>query len=160
MAFEAGKQGNSVGIKDNYLYVEDDVATAISYCDPCNAILGFSKFIINDSFFIPYQYQPQTSNSIILRKPSWTNSEPIHLDIMKKRLTFRRLNANVLENLQLYKDYQQIASKSRDKVDEAIKRSLSSPTPSLIDINKMELLEYPFLSLRYILESDYSRILA
>jgi hypothetical protein len=35
MAFEAGKHGSSVGIKGNYLYVEDDVATAISYCEPC-----------------------------------------------------------------------------------------------------------------------------
>jgi len=42
MAFEAGKHGSSVGIKGNYLYVEDDVATAISYCEPCMS-LGTQK---------------------------------------------------------------------------------------------------------------------
>ena len=55
--FEAETKGNSAGLKDNHLYVEDDVGMAISYCQPCHAILGYSKFIRTDSSFIdPYQY--------------------------------------------------------------------------------------------------------
>jgi hypothetical protein len=84
MAFEAGKCGSSVGMKDNNLYVEDDVATAISYCGPCNAILGFSQFINRDSLFEPYQYKPK--NISVLSKNMWIIPEPINIEIMKKRL--------------------------------------------------------------------------
>jgi len=113
--FEAEQKGNSVGLKDNNLYVEDDVAMAISYCQPCYAILGFSKFIRTDSPIVnPYSYQPVQDEAITLPRVSYSVAEPIVLEILKKRLTFRRLDPGVLTNLQLFKDYQRFATDPKE----------------------------------------------
>jgi hypothetical protein len=158
-AFKAEQMGSSVGLKGNNLYVEDDVSTAISYCKPCHAILGFSKFIRLDSPLVnPYQYQHVEKCSLSIPRSSWTVREPISLDILKKPLTFRLLNPSVLTNLQLYKDYQQMASKTvSEQLEKQIKDSLSSSTPTLEEVNKTDtVLELPFLSLRFGLDEDYS----
>ncbi|MBA3017301.1 MAG: hypothetical protein KKH20_00935 [Proteobacteria bacterium] len=159
-AFEAEKKGNSVGLKDNNLYVEDDVAMAISYCQPCHAILGFSKFIRTDSSLIdPYSYQCAQKNAISLPRVFYRVLEPIVLDIMKKRLTFRRLDPAVLTNLQLFKDYQRFSTDPKEKgqLEKEICDSLFASTPSLDEVNKRQkIMEYPFLSLRFSLDNDYS----
>jgi len=167
-AFEAQEKGGSAGLKGNHLYVEDDVAMAISYCKPCYAILGFSKFLRTDSFLIdPYQYKQLQEGTLVLPRGSWTVPEPITLDIMKKRLTFRRLNPTVLTNLQLFKDYQQFATKN-GQVEREISNSLSSSTPTLEEVNNLSMpfgkieskkqtsTEYPFLFLEFSLDEDYS----
>lgn len=65
IVFEAEEKGGSAGLKGNHLYVEDDVAMAISYCKPCYAILGFSKFFRTDSSLIdPYQYQHEEEGTL------------------------------------------------------------------------------------------------
>jgi hypothetical protein len=160
-AFEAETRGNSVGLKDNHLYVEDDVATAISYCQPCHAILGFSKFIRTDSSLVdPYHYQYVQKNMITLPRLSYTVPEPIVLDIMKKRLTFRRLDSTVLTNLQLFKDYQQLAARltKNGRLEKEIGQSLFGSTPSIEEVNKRKKsTEYPFLSLVFGLDEDYSK---
>jgi hypothetical protein len=124
-----------------------------------NAILGFSKFFRTDpSIIVPYQYQP--SQVVTLQKSSWTVPDPVTLDIMKKRLTFRRLNADVLTNLQLFKDYQRISSEPAaiGLFDKGINDSLSSPTPSLEDVNKMATpWQFAFLCLVFNLDTDYSK---
>ena len=167
-AFEAGQQGSSAGLSGNYLYVEDDVAMAISYCEPCHAILGFSKFFPTDSLITdPYQYKHVQEGTISLPRGSWTVSEPIMLDIMKKRLTLRSLNPTVLTNLQLFKDYQQLGTRPKaEEVEKLISDSLSAPTPSLEDVNKEArngfrnvFMAYPFLSLTFSLDADYSNFL-
>lgn len=161
-AFEAEKKGSSAGFKGNYLYVEDDVAMAISYCKPCCAILGFSKFLRTDSSLIdPYQYQHKQEGTLFLPRSSWTVPEPFALDIMKKRLAFRRLNPTVLTNLQLFKDYQRFGTKN-GQVEREISDSLSTSTPSLEEVNNSCLplrklkKEYPFLFLEFSLDMDYS----
>lgn len=161
-AFEAEKKGSSAGFKGNYLYVEDDVAMAVSYCKPCWAILGFSKFLRTDSSLIdPYQYQHKQEGTLFLPRSSWTVPEPITLDIMKKRLAFRRLNPTVLTNLQLFKDYQRFGTKN-GQVEREISDSLSTSTPSLEEVNNSSLplrkpkKEYPFLLLEFRLDTDYS----
>ena len=163
--FEAGQQGSSVGLRGNNLYVEDDVAMAISYCEPCHAILGFSKFFHTDSPITdPYQYNHVQEGTISLPCGSWTVSEPIMLDIMKKRLTFRSLNPTVLTNLQLFKDYQQLGTRPKaEEIKKLISDSLYAPTPSLEDVNKETrdgfrnvFMAYPFLSLTFSLDADYS----
>ncbi len=165
-AFEAEKKGSSAELKGNHLYVEDDVAMAISYCKPCHAILGFSKFHRTDSSLV-YSYQYLQEGTSFLSHCSWTVLEPIILDIMKKRLTFRRLNPTVLTNLQLFKDYQRVGTKN-GQFEREISNSLSASTPSLEDVNvssfpfrkienkKQTSTEYPFLFLKFSLEDDYS----
>lgn len=158
--FEAGQQGSSAGLRGKYLYVEDDVAMAISYCEPCYAILGFSKFLRTDSPLTnPYQYQHVREGTIYLSRGSWTVSEPITLDIMNKRLVFRRLNPTVLTNLQLFKDYQQLGTRPEAaRVDKLTSDSFSASTPSLEEVNKSEgvVIEFPFLALEFRLDKDYA----
>ena len=167
-AFEAEKKGSSAGLKGNHLYVEDDVAMAISYCKPCYAIVGFSKFFHSDSPLIdPYQYKQLPEGTSVLPHDSWTIPGPITLDIMKKRLTFRHLNPTVLTNLQLFKDYQQVATMN-GQVEREISNSLSSSTPTLEEVNnssvpfvkidskKQTSTKYPFLFLEFSLDNDYS----
>jgi len=158
-AFEAEKMGSSAGLKGNHLYVEDDVAMAISYCEPCYAILGFSKFFRTDSLIDPYQYQHEQEGALFLPRGSWTVPEPVTLDILKKRLAFRRLNPTVLTNLQLFKDYQQFAIEptKNGKFAKQISDSLSTSTPSLEEVNKKKTrTEHPFLFLEFSLDTDYS----
>ncbi len=160
-AFEVETRGDSVGLKDNHLYVEDDVATAISYCQPCYAILGFSKFIRTDSSLIdPYQYQYVQENVIPLKRILYTVPEPIVVDIMKKRLTFRRLNSTVLTNLQLFKHYQRFAAGQikNCQLEKEIGQSFFVSTPSIEEINMRKAsTEHPFLSLVFGLDEDYSK---
>lgn len=158
-AFEAGKRGGSAGLKGNRLYVEDDVSMAISYCKPCHAILGYSKFIRSDSPLVnPYEYQHVQNGSLVIAHTSWTIPEPVFLDILEKQLTFRHLNSSVLTNLQLYKDYQRISEGNRNgQFENQLRDSFLASTPSLNELNKKDtVLEYPFLSLQFGLEEDYS----
>ncbi len=156
MAYKVGALGSSSGIKDNGFYVEDDVATAVSYCDPCKAILAFSKFFPRDSSFNPYLFEPK--EVVRINNPAWSIPEPISLDVMKKRLILRCLRSQVLENLQVYEDCQRIAENAKDSTEESIKRSLFNSTPTLEEINRsVKFFEYPVLSLHYGLESDYSK---
>ena len=167
-AFEAAQQGSPAGLRGNDLYVEDDVAMAISYCEPGRAILGFSKFFRTDSPITnPYQYNHAQEGTVYLSPSSWTVSEPIMLDIMKKRLVFRSLNPTVLTNLQMFKDYQQLAT--RPEANETYKRisdSFYASTPSLDDVNNWaanvavtagSFMTYPFLFLTFSLDIDYSK---
>ena len=81
------------------------------------------------------------------------------LDIMKKHHTFRRLNPNVLTNLQLFKDYERLATESKNEdFENQIYNSLSTSTPSLEEVNNKKLMEikYPFLFLNFNLEANYS----
>ena len=86
------------------------------------------------------------------------------LDIMKKRLTFRSLNPTVLTNLQLFKDYQQLGTRPKaEELEKLISDSISASTPSLGDVNKEArdgfrnvFMAYPFLSLTFSLDADYS----
>jgi hypothetical protein len=162
-AFEAEKIGASVGLKDNNLYVEDDVAMAISYCEPCHAILGFSKFIATDSSKInPYSYQCAQEGTILLTRDLYSVPEPIVLDIMKKRLNFRRLDPIVLTNLQLFEDYQRLSMDQKEKgqLEKAICDSLFASTPSIDQVNRgRKFMEYPFLSLKFSLDDDYSEFI-
>ena len=159
-AFEAGKMGSSVGLEGNHLYVEDDIAMAISYCDSCYAIMGFAKFFYSDSPLLdPYNYKQVQEGSISLPGGSWIVPKPISLDIMKKHHTFRRLNPNVLTNLQLFKDYERLATESKNEdFENQIHNSLSTSTPSLEEVNNKKLMEikYPFLFLNFSLEANYS----
>jgi hypothetical protein len=158
-AFEAEKMGSSAGLKGNHLYVEDDVAMAISYCEPCYAILGFSKFFRTDSLIDLYQYQHEQEGALFLPRGSWTVPEPVTLDILKKRLAFRRLNPTVLTNLQIFKDYQRFAIEptKNGQFEKQISDSLSTSTPSLEEVNKKKTrTEHPFLSLEFSLDTDYS----
>jgi hypothetical protein len=167
--FEAETKGNSEGLKDNHLYVEDDVGMAISYCQPCQAILGYSKFIRTDSSFIdPYQYPYVQKNMIAFPRVSYTVPEPIVLDILKRRLTFRHLNSTVLTNLQLFKDYQQFAvgptKYAQIEIEKEIGQSLILSTPSIEEVNKsiheihsLKSMKYPFLSLQFSLDDDFSK---
>lgn len=166
-AFEAEARGSSVGLKDNHLYVEDDVAMAVSYCHPCHAILGYSKFIRNGSSLIdPYQYQYVQEGMIAFPRVSYTVPEPIVLDIMKRRLTFRHLNSTVLTNLQIFKDYQRLTAEptKNGQLEKEIDQSLVISTPAIDEINKSikdsymrKNIEYPFLSLIFSLDDDYSK---
>ncbi len=162
-AFEAGKMGSSVGLEGNHLYVEDDIAMAISYCDSCYAIMGFAKFFYSDSPLLdPYNYKQVQEGSISLPGGSWIVPKPISLDIMKKHHTFRCLNPNVLTNLQLFKDYERLAMESKKETFEKnINISLSAPTPSLMEVNNKKIMEkrgikYPFLFLNFNLDANYS----
>jgi hypothetical protein len=159
-AFEAGKMGSSVGLEGNHLYVEDDIAMAISYCDSCYAIMGFAKFFYSDSPLLdPYNYKQVQEGSISLPGGSWIVPKPISLDIMKKHHTFRRLNPNVLTNLQLFKDYERLATESKNEdFENQIYNSLSTSTPSLEEVNNKKLMEikYPFLFLNFNLDANYS----
>jgi hypothetical protein len=160
--FEAETKGNSVGLKDNHLYVEDDVGMAISYCQPCHAILGYSKFIRTDSSLIdPYQCPCVQKNMIAFPRVSYSVPELVVLDILKRRLTFRRLNPTVLTNLQLFKDYQRFGTEN-GQLEREISDSLSTSTPSLAEVNSSSLAlwkqtgtKYPFLSLEFSLDTDY-----
>lgn len=153
IAFEAEKKGSSAGIKGPHLYVEDDIATAISYCDPAYSILGFSKFINTKPLLTtPYQYQ---HNAITPPRSTWSVSAPIDIDIMNKRHTFRRLNTSVLSNLQLFHKYQDIERPEKDELAKQILKSFNSSTPSLENVNKkIKISDYPFLSLRFKLDMD------
>ena len=159
-AFEAEKKGSSVGLGGNHLYVEDDIAMAISYCEPCYAIMGFAKFFYSDLPLLdPYNYKQVQEGSISLPGGSWIVPKPISLDIMKKHHTFRRLNPNVLTNLQLFKDYERLATESKNEdFENQIYNSLSTSTPSLEEVNNKKLMEikYPFLFLNFSLEANYS----
>ena len=159
-AFEAEKKGSSVGLKGNHLYVEDDIAMAIFYCEPCYAIMGFAKFFYSDSPLLdPYNYKQLQEDSISLLRGSWIVPEPISIDIMKKRHTFRRLNPRVLTNLQLFKDYQYLAIESKNEdFKKKIYNSLSTSTPSLEEVNNKKFIgiKYPFLFLNFSLDTNYS----
>lgn len=159
-AFEAGKKGSSVGLGGNHFYVEDDIAMAISYCEPCYAIMGFAKFFYSDLPLLdPYNYKQVQEGSISLSGGSWIVPKPISLDIMKKHHTFRCLNPNVLTNLQLFKDYERLATESKNEdFENQIYNSLSTSTPSLEEVNNKKLMEikYPFLFLNFSLEANYS----
>lgn len=161
-AFEADKRGSSVGLKGNNLYVEDDVGMAISYSGLYQAILGFAKFVRTGSLPIdPYQYNkaPEGQGMIVHSPRPWTIPEPITLEIMKKSLTFRCLNPTVLTNLQLLNDYRQLETESGD-FNKEISNSLFTSTPPLAEVNKsswpFEKLKYPFLSLEFSLDANYS----
>ena len=83
---------------------------------------------------------------------------------MKKCLTFRSLNPRVLTNLQLFKDYQQLETRTEaEEVEKLISDSLYTSTPSLEDVNQETrdgfrnlFMVYPFLSLTFSLDADYS----
>ena len=159
-AFEAEKKGSSGGLGGNHLYVEDDIAMAISYCEPCYAIMGYAKFFYSDLPLLdPYNYKQVQEGSISLPGGSWIIPKPISLDIMKKHHTFRRLNPNVLTNLQLFKDYERLATESKNEdFENQIYNSFSTSTPSLEEVNNKKLMEikYPFLFLNFSLEANYS----
>lgn len=164
-AFEAEKRGSSAGLEGNHLYVEDDVATAIFYCAPCYAILGFSKFVYTDPSLVDlYQFRRVQKGEFYLRRGLWTVPEPITLRLMKKRLMFRRLNPTVLTNLQLFKDYQRLAAeqtKNGERLEKEIGDSLLGSTPSLKEVNEKTTVmedpfQYPFLFLEFRLDRDYA----
>ena len=162
VAFEADKGGSSAGLTGNNLYVEDDVGMAISYCEPCHAILGFAKFVRKGRSLVdPYEYikTPENMATAFLPSSLWTIPEPITLEIMRKNLTFRRLNPAVLTNLQLLSDYQQLDT-GVGEFGEMISDSLFASTPSLEEVNEssspFEKTTYPFLSLVFGLEAKYS----
>ena len=164
---EAEKKGSSVGLKDDHLYVEDDIAMAISYCDPCYAIMGFAKFIYSDSPLLdPYNYNQLQEGLLSLSRSSWIIPEPISLEIMKKSHTFRRLNPRVLTNLQLFKDYQYLAKDSKNKdLKKKIYNSLFASTPSLEEVNNKKIIgkegiKYPLLYLNFSLNTDYPSFFA
>lgn len=161
-AFEADKSGSSGGLKGDNLYVEQDVGMAISYCEPCHAVLGFAKFVRTDSSLIdPYEYIKTPENMVMGFLPGgfWTIPEPVTLEIMKKNLTFRRLNPAVLTNLQLLSDYQRLATESGE-FNKLISNCFSTSTPSVEEVNESSLPfgkhEYPFLSLEFSLDAQYS----
>jgi len=165
IAFEAEKKGRSVGLEGNNLYVEDDVAMAISYCRACYAILGFSKFFRTDSPATElYHHQSENKEMLHFQVNPWITHEPIKIDIMNKRLTLRRLNDSVLTNLQLFKEYQRIGAKAAENgsLEKSISESLIDSTPSLEDVNEKEkqLIKadtfYPFLNLVFSLGTDYT----
>lgn len=161
-AFEADKRGSSAGLTGNNLFIEDDVGMAVSYCEPCHAILGFAKFVRKGwSLVDPYEYikTPENMVTAFLPRSSWTIPKPITLEIMRKSLTFRRLNPAVLTNLQLLGDYQRRA-RGKGKFLRKIGNSLSISTPSLAEVNRSDSpfkeTEYPFLSLEFSLDAEYS----
>lgn len=159
--FEAEKRGSSAGLKGNRLYVEDDVAVAIAYCRPCNAILGFSKFHRVDAPLVsPYQHKQEREGSSFISMGSWTHSKPIILDVAKKSLSFRCLNPTVLTNLQLFDNYQRISIED-GQIESDIRNALTDSTPSLEEVNAAQIplkssAHYPFLFLKFSLEEDYS----
>jgi len=162
VAFEADTLGSSAGLTGSNLYVEDDVGVAISYCEPCHAILGFSKFDRKGHSPIdPYSYFKVPKNTVSVGFPSspWTIPDPIVLRIMHKHFTFRRLNPTVLTNLQLVRDYQQLDT-GIGEFDGLVSDSLSTSTPSLAEVNAsqhpFERLKYPFLALQFSLDEKYS----
>jgi len=152
-AYEAETKGSSAGIKGNHLYVEDDIAVAISYCQPAYAILGFSKFVNTKSSLVtPYEYRHKET---IPPRSTWSVSSSIEMDIMKKRHTFRRLNTSVLSNLQLFQEYENFKHSENDELEKQVLNSLNSSTPLLEDVNKKsKITDYPFLSLRFKLDMD------
>ena len=161
-AFEADKLGSSAGLTGNNLYVEDDAGVAISYCEPCHAILGFAKFVREGRSLVdPYRYikVPKNTAMAVLPGSSLTIPEPITLEIMHESLTFRRLNPVVLTNFQLLRDYQRLDTES-EEFNKKISDSLSTSTPSLEEVRESNSPfgrnEYPFLSLEFSLDAKYS----
>ena len=162
VAFEADTLGSSAGLTGNNLYVEDDVGVAISYCEPCHAILGFSKFDRKGHSPVdPYSYfkVPENMASVGLPSSSWRIPDPLVLKIMHNHFTFRCLNPTVLTNLQLTHDYQKLDT-GIGEFGEIVRDSLSTSTPSLAEINAsedpFERLKYPFLALEFSLDEKYS----
>jgi hypothetical protein len=168
MAFEAQQRGSSAGMGGNHLYVENDVAVAMSYHRTCAAILGFSKFLPQDPLLVvPYHYQPERPGSVSLPRVAWTSAEPINLTIMRKELCFSRLNAVALTNLQLFRDYQELEGRlAGDELTLQVGECLRGPTPSIEQVNEAmsslsrDQTRYPFLSLMFSLGDDYSRFFA
>lgn len=156
-AFEAQEMGSASGITGNNIYVEDNVAIAITYCEMGWIILTFAQFKpLFSSSVNPYQ-RLEYSKRISLKKNSWIVQDPIIVEIMKKQCVFRSLQSNVLTNLQIFEDYQSIAKNTDENlVEKQIYDSLTEPTPSLVDINKEGIRKYPFLALGFNLEEDYA----
>lgn len=125
---------------------------AISYCDPCRAIFAFSKFIRTYlGLTNPYQHSEPTT--VLLPQTSWDVPDTINLDVLRRRLVFKRLDPSVLTNLQLFESYQQLDA--AEGFHKAVKDSLTASTPSLELVRKSSTLDYPFLALGFRLDASY-----
>jgi len=158
VVFEAQEQGSKVGIKGNFLYVEDDVATAITYSEVCHAILACAKFFSLESPVViePYDYLPP--NFGVFRGRSWHIYEPAIVPIMNHEYIFRRLSPRALTNLQLFTDFQRIAGEERDGKEELFfSEALDTGTPTLKELNTFQSKQsrHPFLGLCFPLDMDY-----
>ena len=135
VAYEAQAKGSAIGLKGNCLYVEDDVAVAVSYVEECHAILASAKFLpLSFPLVDPYHYYPEMQSSVTVRSGTWNVHEPIVVPIMNQERVFRRLNPSALTNLQLFADYRRIVLNKYDRHD-MIRDALSRATPTLEKIN-------------------------
>jgi hypothetical protein len=158
VAFEAQEKGAQIGIKGNSLYIEDDVAVAVSYVNACHAIIALSKFHhLHSPGKDPYTYP--CKKMTVFAGSSWTTHEPVVVEVMKQQYVFRRLNPSVLTNLQLFEDYRRLAEEetSENSRGQLMRDALNGATPTLEELNNIlrDKLR-PFLLIHFGLDSDYS----
>jgi hypothetical protein len=161
VAFKAQEQGSAVGVTGNHLYVEKDVAVAISYIEMCHAIMALAKFDRPDSVVTdPYCYHPPDSaRAVTVTYPSWRAYDPIVIGIMNNEYTFRRLNSLALTNLQLFTDYRRLAEEQdpEDLLAASIRGVLAAATPTIAEIWRASNITRPFLFTSFPLELDYNQ---
>jgi len=162
VAYEAQAKGSAIGLKGNSLYVEHDVAIAVSYIEVCHAIMASAKFLSLSSAVVdPYQYYPAKDGQVILRGGSWRVHDPIVVELLNQERVFRRLNPSVLTNLQLFADYRQIAFENNDnkRLGELVRDALNNATPTAEELNDplREAKGSLFVRLYFSLDKDYEQ---
>lgn len=165
VAYEAQAKGSAVGLKGNALFVEHDVAVAVSYIEVCHAIMASAKFLsLSPALVDPCQFYPANDGHLILKGGSWKVYDPIVVEIMNQERVFRRLNPSVLTNLQLFADYRRIAFESNDTgaIGELVRDALNNPTPTVEELNHpfSDTKGSLFVRLYFSLDKDYEQLFA
>jgi hypothetical protein len=137
-AYLVNEFGTKQGFGGSKCYLENNVARICGYNRYAKSLLGFSKFIRNDTEHDPFD--GSTSNPLNSNF-SYTISKPISIDLFNKKYQFRELNTNAASNLQLFPRLLSLIDKKFDEKNELTKiyvDCLKSDTPDLEKINNKE----------------------
>ncbi len=164
-AYLAGSKGSKVGITGHQLYLDENIVGIIAQDRYCNNILAYSRFINDPEPPDPFEKEfSERHYKLIL-------SERIKIVLFNKNYYFRKLNSEVLSNLQLlpfikekletFAENQSSANEKITKeflenIDKRYLQSLKEETPPLDIVNNTKLprVKYPILGTRLELGYD------
>jgi hypothetical protein len=155
----ANEKGSGSGFVGNNIYMDDSVAHICNHDDYVKKLIGYTKFVFDETKNDPYS--GVTMSSMIFDTWKFTVSSPFTVKLFGTDYSFRMLNPLVLSNFQnisKYKSEIEAALISGFPKDNLLD-SLCKDTPTLIQIQEAKfsiLRNYPFLLLACSLEEKIS----
>lgn len=159
--------GSKGGFSGSKCYIENNVAKICGSNIYAKRILGFAKYIRNDSEQDPFN---GITNGVSISNLNYTESKIISVDLFNKKYNFRELNTIVASNLQLFPSILKLTTLNIEKengLKKSIISSLNNDTPDIKALNQKSdhdiisnpHLKYPFLFLTIGLQEKISELL-